>query len=339
MAGLFAAFVMLILVSYVVLDGFDLGVGLLLPFARQADKRTLMMAAIAPVWDGNEIFLVLAGMMLFIGFPAAVAVLLPALAVPLGLMLAGLVLRGAAFELRAYAGGGRAFDMAFAAGSLLMVLGQGFALGAFIQGLPVAHGAQGVRFAGGPFSWCTPFALLVGACLCSGYALLGATWLIWRTDGATQAFARVTAPIALVAACAALLIVSAATLLLVPAAFARWISWPGTLGLLPIPGLALAGFFLTGHSIGIQPDHRPFLFSLLLFAAAFAGLVSLLWPYAVPYSLTLDDAAAATPTLTLLAALLALVMPLIYGYLIFRYRVFRGKAHAFHAEHYRGPGA
>lgn len=335
MATVFAGFVVLALVSYVILDGFDLGVGILFPFAGSAEKRTLMMASIAPIWDGNETFLVLGAMVLLTGFPAAAAVILPALFLPMAIMLVGLVLRGVAFEFRAYAGGvkTRPYDLMFAGGSLLMALGQGFALGALVQGLPVTHAQGGLAYSGGAMSWCTPFSLLVGVCLTFGYGLLGATWLIWRTDGPTQAFARVAAPYMLVAASASLLLVSAATLLVVPTALERWVSWPGTLALLPIPLVALASFFLTGHAIGLEPDRRPFFYSLLLFAAAFAGLVSLLWPYAVPYAMTLDQAAAAPPTLVLMTVLLIVIMPFTYGYLALQYRVFRGKARDFHAEH------
>ena len=334
MPALFSAFVLLALVSYVVLDGFDLGVGLLFLIANDEEKRTIMMASIAPIWDGNETFLVLGVMVLLTGFPAAVAVILPAIFVPMAIMLVGLVLRGVAFEFRAYVGGVRAkpYDMMFAGGSLLMAVGQGFALGAVVQGLPVVHTSSGLAFNGGPLSWCTPFSLLVGACLAFGYALLGAAWLIWRTDGQTRAFARVAASYALWAASAALLLVSATTLLVVPTAASRWISWPDTLVLLPIPLLALAGFALTRHAIGHGSDRRPFFCSLLLFAAAFAGLISLLWPYAVPYTLTLNQAAAAPPTLKLMAVILAVIMPIIYGYLALQYRVFRGKTHEFHTE-------
>lgn len=335
MPMVFAGFVALILASYVVLDGFDLGVGILFSFARNEEQRDLMMASIAPIWDGNETFLVLGAMVLVTGFPAAAAIILPALFLPMAIMLVGLVLRGVAFEFRAYAAGvnTRPYDLMFSAGSLLMALGQGFALGALVQGLPVAHDASNFRFAGGPLSWLTAFSLLVGVCLSSGYALLGATWLIWKTEGATQAFARVAAPYALVAASIALLLVSAATLIVVPTAMARWISWPGTAALLPIPVAALASFFLTGHAIGLKPDHRPFFYSLLLFGASFAGLASLLWPYAVPYSMALDEAAAARPTLVLMTILLLLILPCIYGYLGLQYYVFRGKARDLHAHH------
>lgn len=334
MATLFSAFVVLALVSYVVLDGFDLGVGLLFPFTDCEKNRTLMMASIAPIWDGNETFLVLGVMVLLTGFPAAVSVILPALFVPMAIMLIGLVLRGVAFEFRAYVGGvnTKPPDVMFAAGSLLMALGQGFALGAFVQGLPVLHTSSGFAFNGGPLSWCTPFSVLVGICLSFGYALLGATWLIWRTDGPTQTFARLAAPYLLLLSSLALLLVSAATLLVVPTAIGRWVSWPDMLVLLPIPILAVAAIFLTNRSIGAGPDRRPFFCSLLLFSAAFGGLVSLLWPYAVPYAMTLDQAAAARPTLNLMAVVLVAILPVIYGYLALQYRVFRGKTRDFDAE-------
>jgi cytochrome bd ubiquinol oxidase subunit II len=328
---LFAGFAALAIVFYVVLDGFDLGVGLLFPFAPAEAIRWMMMTSIAPVWDGNETFLVLGAMVLVTGFPAAVSVILPALFTPLMLMLFGLIIRGVAFEFRAYgdAGAVRLIDAVFACGSLLMTLGQGFALGGFIQGLPVGHNASGaIVFAGGPLSWLSPFSLLVGVCLTFGYGLLGSTWLIWRTDGPTQSFARVVAPYLLIAACVSLLLVSGATLFVVPTAMGRWLNWPGTLALLPIPVVALATFFFVGHTIGRAPEYRPFVGTLVLFGSAFAGLISLLWPFAVPYVMTLNRAASRSSTMAVMAAALTLVLPVVFGYLALQYWVFRGKTRA-----------
>jgi cytochrome d ubiquinol oxidase subunit II len=332
---IFAGFIGLALICYVALDGFDLGVGLLIPFTRAKSDRALMMASIAPVWDGNETFLVLGAMIMLTGFPVATSVILPALFAPLAVMLVGLVLRGVSFEFRAY-GDDRhsgAFDMAFAAGSLLTTLGQGCALGSFVQGLPVHMASDGVpAFAGGPLAWLSPFSVLVGFCLTFGYGLLGATWLIWRTDGSVQAFARAMAPVFLLAASSALLLDCIATLVVVPTALSRWWNWPGTLGLLPIPLLSVGAILFSGNAIRRGREVAPFLGALVLFASAFMGLISLLWPYAVPYSIRLDKAAARPETLAVMAGALTIFLPFVFGYLGLQYWVFRGKTRHLHAE-------
>jgi cytochrome bd ubiquinol oxidase subunit II len=251
---IWAAILAVAVLLYVVLDGFDLGVGILFPFAKSPSERDVMMASIAPVWDGNETWLVLGGGGLFAAFPVAYAILMPALYVPLILMLLALILRGVAFEfrLRGRARGKRLWTAAFAGGSLAATVAQGLVLGGFIQGVTMAGG----RFAGGPFDWLTPYTLLVAAGLVAGYALLGATWTVWRTEGELQDRARRWAVVTAAAVAVLLAAVSLATLFVQAQVAARW-GWSGggfdlasLAPRLPIPAVGLAG--LAAVAVGLR---------------------------------------------------------------------------------------
>jgi cytochrome d ubiquinol oxidase subunit II len=325
-AGLIATAVLL----YVLLDGFDLGVGILFPFARDEGDRDVMMNTVAPVWDGNETWLVLGGGGLLAAFPLAYSVLMPALYLPILLMLVGLILRGVAFEFRFRARGrGRiGWGAAFTGGSLAAAVAQGLVLGGFIQGVTV----EGGRFAGGPFDWLTPYTLLVSAGLVSGYALLGAAWLVMKTQDELHGDARRWAWLTGAATAVLLAAVSLATLFIHPRVAARW-GWEGDalhldrlLPLAPIPLLGLVGLVVLVTGLRrTTHHHRPFLGALLFYLSGFLGLAVGFEPYVVPYALTFRDAAAADNALALMLAGTAVVLPLILGYTAWVYWIFRGK--------------
>jgi len=313
---------------YVLLDGFDLGIGILFPFARDAADRDLMMSTIAPVWDGNETWLVLGGGGLLAAFPLAYAILLPALYVPIILMLLALILRGVAFEFRARGRRfGKAFwTVAFAFGSTVAALAQGFVLGGFIHGVQVTNGA----FSGGPFDWFTPYGLLVACGLVFGYALLGATWLVLRTSETLHDQARRWALATVPLVAFVLLGVSIATLLVEPRVAAAWgiangFHWQRLGPLLVIPVLGAIGIAVVLAGLRRGSHSAPFIGSLLVFASGYAGLAASFVPYVVPYALTYRQAAAADNALALLLPGAAILLPVILGYTIWVYWLFRSK--------------
>jgi cytochrome d ubiquinol oxidase subunit II len=305
-----------------VMDGFDLGIGILFPFAPDDSERDDMINSIAPFWDGNETWLVMGGTLLIAAFPLAYATLLPAFYVPLLTMLFALILRGVAFEFRFRAERfRRVWDWTFVAGSALATFCQGVVLGAFVNGIQVRNGA----FDGGTFDFLDPFAAMCGLGLVAGYALLGATWLIFKTGGNTAAYGRRAARLALPAALGFIAIVSLWTPIQFPRIAERWFAWPNVALLSPVP-LVTAGFGLAmWRTIDAAADHRPFLLSIGLFLIAFAGLGISVWPYAVPYEATLWEAASSPPTLAFVAVGTAIIMPIVLGYVAFAHWVFRGK--------------
>jgi len=319
----FACAVGLVVFLYVTLDGFDLGVGIIFPFAPRSADRDVMMRSLAPMWDGNETWLVLGGMVLLAGFPLAFSVLLPAFYVPLALMLFGLVLRGIAFEFRSQRGAFEiAWSIAFAAGSCLAAFCQGAILGAFVSGS--VHVA-GDRFAGGPFDWLSAFSCATGLGVLSGYALLGAGWLIWRTEGATQTFAREIARPALLATAGALLMVSIWTPLMWHQDTTRWFAWPTAVLLAPLPIVAALAWLVAWHGLWRRRDWVPFAASVVLFAVSLAGLAASIWPAAVPGSLTIWQSSSSPRTQAIVALALVLIVPVILSYVGYSYWVFRGK--------------
>ena len=317
---------------YVLLDGFDLGVGILFPFARSPADRDLMMSAIAPVWDGNETWLVLGGGGLLAAFPTAYAVVMPALYLPIIAMLFGLILRGVAFEFRLHGrrSGKRFWTAAFCAGSLLAAIAQGLVLGGFIQGIAVKDDA----FAGGPFDWLTPYTLLTAAGVVAGYALLGATWLILKTQDELHGDARRWAGWAAIAVALLLAGVSLATLTVHPQIAERWgytagqIDWSRASRLLPIPVVGLAGLAVVAWGLKARSHLWPFLGALLVFLSGYLGLAADFFPYVVPYALTFRDAASAPNALALILGGVSIMLPLILGYTVFVYWLFRGKVGA-----------
>ncbi len=319
---IWAAVIIFGVVMYVILDGFDLGLGVLFPFAPDSASRDTMMASVAPVWDGNETWLVLGGAALFAAFPTAFSILLPALYLPLMAFLLALVFRGVAFEFRHRAYRTRAvWTTAFAGGSLVAAFAQGLILGAFVQGLRVEDG----QFAGGLLDWLTPFSIVTGLALVVGYALLGACWLIVKTEGALQAWSFRVARRLTVAIAVFILVVSAWTPLLAEDIVERWFSWPGIVVLAPIPvitALVLAGLW---QHLGKRREATPFPLAILLFLLCFLGLAVSLWPYAVPREVTIAEAAASETSQMFLLIGVVLLLPVILAYTLFTYRVFRGK--------------
>ena len=329
---IWAGIIALAVLMYVLLDGFDLGLGVLFPFAGSPAERDVMMDTIAPVWDGNETWLVLGGGGLLAAFPLAYAALMPALYIPVLIMLLALILRGVAFEfrLRGRTRGKRFWTAAFAGGSLAAALAQGLVLGGFIQGVTLENGA----FAGGAFDWLTPYTLLVAVGLVAGYALLGATWLIWKTEDELHGRARRWAWWSGAATAGLLAAVSLATLLVHPQVAARW-GWSGSgfdLGrlvpLLPIPAVGLAGLAVAAIGLKSRSHGWPFLGAFTVFLSGYLGLAVGFFPDIVPYGLTFREAASADNALGLMLVGVAILLPFILGYTAWVYWVFRGKVSA-----------
>jgi cytochrome d ubiquinol oxidase subunit II len=315
--------------AYVVMDGFDLGIGLLFPTFGVGNVRDQAMNSIAPVWDGNETWLVLGGGGLMAAFPLAFAIMLPATYPLIIAMSLGLVFRGVAFEFRWRDPAHRHFwDMAFTGGSALAALAQGMILGALLQGVKVTNDA----YSGGWLDWLSPFTLLTGVSVMIGYGLLGATWLVWRTEGSTQAHARKMALRLAIATLVALAAVSAATPFLAFDYYHRWLTMPSMPLAAPVPilvGLGALAFFRTLRS---GRDWLPFVIALSWFLLGFVGLGISIFPYIVPRAVTLWQAAAPhSSQLFMLVGVLA-ILPLILGYTFWAYWVFRGKvgAHGYH---------
>ena len=316
--------------AYVVMDGFDLGIGILFPRFAVGEERDQAMNSIAPVWDGNETWLVLGGGGLFAAFPLAYAVILPATYPLIIAMLLGLVFRGVAFEFRWRDPRHRAFwDWAFFAGSLIAALAQGMVLGAMLQGIEVADRA----YAGSWWDWLTPYTLLTGIGTVAGYALLGSTWLIWKTEGGCQQRARRLAMIAGAATLALMGAVSLANLALDDQYRERWLSMPELALAAPVPLLtALLAFVLFRDLAARRREARPFFLSLGLFLLGTLGVGFTIWPYAVPDALTIWETAAPERGQLFMLIGVGLTMPLILGYTGWAYWIFRGKVgtHGYH---------
>jgi cytochrome d ubiquinol oxidase subunit II len=314
---------------YVALDGFDLGVGILFPFAKDARERDQMQAAIVPVWDGNETWLVLGGGGLFAAFPKAYAALMPALYLPIFLMLIALIFRGVAFEFRHHGRGAgkRWWTIAFAVGSIVAAVAQGLVLGGFIQGVTLEQGA----FAGGAFDWLTPFSLLVAASLVSGYALLGGCWLVFKTQGELYERARGWVKQLAVLTALAMGAVSLATLGVDPRVTARWgltmtsVDWPVFIKLAPLPLIAAGVCAALWLRWSGKPHIAPYLLAVSLFLVGYIGLAVSLWPYIVPFAMTPADAAAADNALELMLWGALPLLPIILGYTGYVYWIFRAK--------------
>ncbi|HEY2661117.1 MAG TPA: cytochrome d ubiquinol oxidase subunit II [Caulobacteraceae bacterium] len=322
---------------YVLLDGFDLGVGILFPFARSPADRDVMMSAIAPVWDGNETWLVLGGGGLFAAFPGAYAVLTPALYYPVMTMLLALVLRGVAFEFRLHGRKrGKAFwTAAFAGGSLVAALSQGLILGGFIQGVTVRDGA----FAGGPFDWLSPYSLVAAAGLVAGYVLLGAGWLMIKSEDELHGDARTWARRAVIAVAAILALISLMTLRVHPQIAERWgfvagdFHLPAFLRLVAIPILGAVGLGVVLLGLRRDSHHLPFAGAVMVFLSGYAGLAAAFFPFVVPYALTFRQAASADNALALVLGGLCVLLPAILGYTVLVYWLFRGKVRADAGNH------
>src|SRR3990172_2122394 len=307
---------------YVLLDGFDLGVGILFPFAPDDRGRDLMMASVAPIWDGNETWLVLGGIALFAAFPLAFAIILPAVYFPILAMLLGLIFRGAAFEFRHTARTSRKrWDEAFFWGSLVATFAQGCVLGKFVLGFAV----EGRQYAGTSLDWVHPFVLGVGAGLVFGYALLGATWLVMKTEGELQEWARTAARNCLLGVLVFIAMVSLWTPFLDERIAARWFGWPNIALLAPVPLVTAAIAWWVWRSLWRGRGVAPFIGAMGLFAMGYLGLGISLFPYVVPPSITLWDAAAAPQSQAFLLVGTLFLLPIILMYTGWSYWVFRGK--------------
>ncbi len=308
--------------AYVVMDGFDLGIGILFPSFDPGRERDRAMNSIAPVWDGNETWLVLGGGGLFAAFPLAYAVILPATYPLIIAMLLGLVFRGVAFEYRWRDPGHRKlWDFAFTGGSLLAAMAQGMTLGALLQGIEVVDRA----YAGSWFDWLTPYTLLTGLGTVAGYALLGATWLIWKLDGEGQAHARKLALRAGAATLALMGAVSVYNVLLNAEYAARWLSAPEIYFAAPVPILTAVVAITLLRAVAKDGNAKPFWLALLLFFLGMAGLGVTIWPNVVPPDVTIWDAAAPERSQIFMLVGVAITMPLIIAYTAWAYWVFRGK--------------
>lgn len=307
---------------YVVMDGFDLGIGILFPAFRKGEERSQAMNAIAPVWDGNETWLVLGGGGLFAAFPLAYAIILPATYPLVIAMLLGLVFRGVAFEFRWRDPRHEGFwDMAFFAGSLTAAIAQGMILGTLLQGIEI----EGRAYAGGWLDWLTPYSLLTGAGVVAGYALLGSTFLAMKVSGRAEDHAYALATRAGAATLALMVAVSLATPFLVGQYWQRWFAMPNFLFASQVPLLTGIAFFALFRSIRKRRRYRPFLIGLALFALGMAGLGISMWPFAVPDSVTIWEAAAPERSQLFMLAGTVVILPIILAYTAWAYWVFRGK--------------
>jgi cytochrome bd ubiquinol oxidase subunit II len=310
---------------YVVMDGFDLGLGILFPLFPAKEDRDTITNTVAPVWDGNETWLVLGGGALMAAFPLAYAVLMPALYTPIIAMLVGLIFRGVAFEFRWRTTAQRnRWDIAFAGGSWLAALSQGIALGAILQGVHV----EARHYAGGWWDWLTPFSLLTGISLVAGYALLGATWLVLKTEDRLRDRAYELSWWLLFAMLAAIVAVSLWTPLLGIHYSQRWFAWPNIVVTAPVPAAVVAVAVLLLESLAKKQDSRPFFLVLALFALSYAGLGISMYPYIVPQSITIWQAAAPRDSQLFLLVGVSFLVPLILAYTGWSYWVFRGKVKA-----------
>ncbi|RCL05517.1 cytochrome d ubiquinol oxidase subunit II [Acetobacter pasteurianus] len=309
---------------YVILDGFDLGIGMLFALERDPGRRNVMVSTIAPVWDGNETWMVLGGAVLYGVFPGAYGTLLPAFYLPIILMLLALIFRGVAFEFRVMTQGtGREklWNVGFMVGSGIAAFCQGAILGGVVQGVKVVDGA----FAGRALDWLTPFSILCGLAVMCGYALLGATWLIWRTTGALEASCRRWASKLAIGLFVGIVAVSLWTPLLHAPYLRRWTDWPNIVFVLPVPVLVAVLGILFVRGLRHEHSKGPFLCALGWFFLCLSGLGITVWPYIVPPSLTLWDVSAPPSSQLFQLVGTVILLPIILTYTIYSYRVFRGK--------------
>jgi cytochrome bd ubiquinol oxidase subunit II len=310
---------------YVALDGFDLGVGMLYILAPDRHSRNLLMNSIAPIWDGNETWLILGGVGLLAAFPVAFAIIIPAAYFPILLMLLALIFRGLAFEFRYRDAEHRTFwDYGFAAGSGLAAFAQGVILGSFIQGYHV----EGRAFVGSSWDCFTPFSIFTGVALMSGYSLLGAGWLVIKTEGALQDWARAFGRWCLIVTALAISVVSLWTPYADPHIATRWFSWPNIAFLAPVPLITLVLVWYAWRSLNDESEYGPFIASLGLFAMSYLGIAISLWPMIVPGHFTLHQAASSPSTQAFLLIGTLVLLPVILLYTGWSYWVFRGKVRA-----------
>lgn len=326
---IWAALIGVSVAMYIILDGFDLGIGILFPFTKSETERDQMMRTIAPFWDGNETWLILGGVGLFVAFPRAYAVIMPALYLPVIVMLVALVFRGVAFEFRTVSRSKTGWSFSFALGSTLATFAQGVILGGLVQGINVVNG----EYAGGPFDWATPFAILCGLALIAGYALLGATWLHMKTDGEVAARAQRQAKYWLIAVLVFMAAVSLYTPITEPRIAARWFSLPNFYFLWPVPAVTVLTAYACWVWIENGREVPPFLAAIALFMLGYIGLVISNYPYLVPPSMTIWSTAASASSQVFMLIGTLFLLPMVLGYIIFVYWLFRGKVRAGESYH------
>jgi cytochrome d ubiquinol oxidase subunit II len=308
--------------AYVVMDGFDLGIGILFPTLAEGKERDSAMNSIAPVWDGNETWLVLGGGGLMAAFPLAYGVVLSALYTPIIAMLLALIFRGVAFEFRWRDAGHRKYwDWAFTLGSVVAALAQGITLGGLLQGIAV----EGRAYSGGWWDWLSPFSVLVGVSLVCGYGLLGATWLIMKSEGGLQEHCQRLALRLGVGTIVGMAAVSAATPFLSGQYATRWFAWPQILFTAQVPLLVAIASVAFFFALRYKRDYWPFLIALALFALGLAGLGVSMYPYVVPRAITIWDAAAPPASLEFMLVGAVVMVPIILAYTGYAYWIFRGK--------------
>ena len=307
---------------YVLLDGFDLGVGILYGFAPDLTSRNLVMNSIAPIWDGNETWLVLGGVGLLAVFPLAFAIIMPAVYFPVLIMLLALVFRGTAFEFRYRDAEHRTFwDHAFCYGSAVATFAQGVVLGAFIQGFQV----EGRHFSGGSFDCFTPFSIVTGVALMFGYSLLGAGWLVLKTQGGLQDWARRRGRRCFIGVVIAIAVVSLWTPIAEADIARRWFAWPNIVFLWPVPIITALLAWWEWRSLNNRSEAAPFVGAVALFLMSYIGIAISLWPMIVPHRFTLWQAASSPSTQAFLLVGTLFLLPIILMYTGWSYWVFRGK--------------
>lgn len=320
---IFACLLGFIIIVYVILDGFDLGIGILFPLTHSERERDLMMNSIAPVWDGNETWLVFGGAMLYGAFPMVYGLLLPILYIPIMHMLIALIFRGVCFEFRFKADSAKPmWNWAFAISSLAAAFFQGVILGAFVQGFEIDETALVIT----DVDWLTPFSLLTGIAVVCGYALLGATWMVIKSEGLLQKKMRHLAKGFLVIVTFFLFFVSIWTPLHDVEIFNRWYSFPNVILLSPLPAITALMVFLTWQNLSSDNEVKPFIYSIVIFLCAYCGFGISVFPYLIPHDVTIWEAAAPQSTLLFILIGVIIMLPLLLGYTLYAYRVFWGKS-------------
>ncbi|SJN59198.1 Cytochrome bd-II ubiquinol oxidase subunit 2 [Vibrio ruber DSM 16370] len=316
---------------YIVMDGFDLGIGILMPFVNNEKHKDVMVNSVAPVWDGNETWIVLGGAALFGAFPLAYSVIIEALTIPLTLMLIALIFRGVAFEFRfkAVENHLQFWDRSFMVGSTATTFFQGLVVGAVIQGFDVENRV----FVGGQLDWITPFPIFCGFALVATYALLGSTWLIMKTEGELQQSMFTFTNKALLAVIVALIVVSLWTPLEFPAIATRWFSTPNLFYLLPIPVITGLVCLKMADSVKKHKERSPFVMALIIIILGFAGLGISIWPNIIPPNISIWEAAAPASSQSFMLYGAALILPVILAYTCWSYYVFTGKVKEGEAYH------
>jgi len=319
---IWAGIIAFAVLTYVILDGFDLGVGILFPLAEGEREKSTMMNSIAPIWDGNETWLVLGGGGLFAVFPLAYAIIMPALYMPIILMLLALIFRGVAFEYRWRTERWKpVWDVAFFGGSIVAAFMQGIALGALVQGIEIT----GRAYSGGWWDWLSVFSILAGVAVVVGYALLGATWIILKTEGSLQRQMQGYAWWLGVATLSFIGIVSILTPFQDPEYFSRWLNLPGSIFSVLMPGALLLAAWALFTGLNAGKDGQPFLASISIFVLCFIGIGISFYPNIVPPNLTIVDAAAPDKSLKFALVGTVVLVPMILAYTAYAYWVFRGK--------------